>query len=65
MGTAWSQFFPPKAKWTAANVPDLSGKIYLVTGGYDGIGYETTKVIRLVHASEKCTDTLSAGATEA
>ncbi|KAJ7114938.1 NAD-P-binding protein [Mycena epipterygia] len=35
----------------ARDVPDLSGKIVLVTGGNSGIGYETVKVLLLKNAS--------------
>ena len=30
-------------KWTAANIPDLSGKVIIVTGGNSGLGYEAVK----------------------
>jgi len=30
-------------KWTTANIPDLSGKIIIVTGGNSGLGYESVK----------------------
>jgi NAD(P)-dependent dehydrogenase (short-subunit alcohol dehydrogenase family) len=32
-------------KWTAADVPDQSGRVAVVTGANTGIGYETTNVL--------------------
>ncbi|KAH9059516.1 NAD(P)-binding protein [Lactarius vividus] len=40
-----SQLFPPKPTWTAADVPDQSGKTIIVTGGNGGIGRETARVL--------------------
>jgi NAD(P)-dependent dehydrogenase (short-subunit alcohol dehydrogenase family) len=34
----------PSDKWTIENIPDLTGKIALVTGGNSGLGYECVKV---------------------
>lgn len=41
-----SVMWPPEPTWTAANVPDLSGKVMLVTGGNAGIGRAVSKVSR-------------------
>lgn len=41
--------------WTTQNIPDLSGKIIIVTGGNSGIGYEAVKAF-----SEKGAEVISA-----
>ncbi|KAF7324561.1 NAD-binding protein [Mycena kentingensis (nom. inval.)] len=50
MGVFWSQYFPPKARFSVDDIPDLTGKVFLVTGGNSGIGYESIKQLLMHNA---------------
>lgn len=45
MGATWSQFFPPTPSLTEANLPIQKGKVFIVTGGYSGVGYELATIL--------------------
>ena len=45
MGAQWSQFFPPTPVFTERDVGKQEGKVFLVTGGYSGIGFEISKAL--------------------
>jgi NAD(P)-dependent dehydrogenase (short-subunit alcohol dehydrogenase family) len=49
---------PENAGWTAEDVPDLSGKTMIVTGGNSGIGFEAARVLakKRAHVILACRD---------
>ncbi|KAI0029797.1 NAD(P)-binding protein [Vararia minispora EC-137] len=49
--SAVSQMFPPKPTWGVNDIPDLSGKVVIVTGGNTGVGRETVKPL-LAHGAK-------------
>ncbi|KAF2096203.1 putative steroid dehydrogenase [Rhizodiscina lignyota] len=45
MGVTFSQFFPPTPALTEANLPSQKGKVFIVTGGASGIGFELCRIL--------------------
>ncbi|KAI3621670.1 NAD(P)-binding protein [Moniliophthora roreri] len=41
----YSQWFPPKSQFWQKDIPDLSGKVMIVTGAKTGVGKETVKAL--------------------
>lgn len=48
----WKQsFFLPKPELTEENLSDQTGRVFIVTGGYAGVGFELCKILYAKHGS--------------
>ncbi|OBS18952.1 hypothetical protein FPOA_10676 [Fusarium poae] len=45
MSASFSQMFPSKPTYTEEHIPSLHGKVFLVTGGTNGIGLELVSIL--------------------
>ncbi|KAE9577791.1 putative oxidoreductase [Colletotrichum fructicola] len=45
MGNAISMFFPPSPTFVETDVPNQAGRVFIVTGGYSGVGFELSRMI--------------------
>ena len=45
VGTWWTNIYPPKPTFTEEHIPDLSGRVYIVTGSNTGVGKETARLL--------------------
>ena len=45
MNVLFSQFFPPHPTLTEANLPRQKGKVFIVTGGTSGVGFELCAIL--------------------
>ncbi|KAF2449873.1 NAD(P)-binding protein [Karstenula rhodostoma CBS 690.94] len=50
MGNTWTQFFPPAPRFTENDLPDLFGKVFIVTGSNTGIGKEVARMLYSANA---------------
>ena len=45
MGGAWSQLFPAKPDLVEKNLPPQKGKVFVITGGASGVGFELASIL--------------------
>ncbi|KAI9765868.1 MAG: hypothetical protein M1835_007306 [Candelina submexicana] len=60
-----SEFFPPKPSFTEKDLHDLSGKVYMITGGISGIGPELARILYSKNAKVYITGRSSQSAEKA
>jgi retinol dehydrogenase 12 len=62
---ALSELYPPKPTFNENNISDLSGKVYLITGGTSGIGLALAKILYSKNAKVYITSRTDASAEKA
>lgn len=45
LSSVWTQFHPPKPQFTEKDVPNLQGKVYIVSGSNTGVGKEAARML--------------------
>ncbi|PVH94042.1 putative estradiol 17 beta-dehydrogenase [Periconia macrospinosa] len=45
LSTTWTNFHPPSPDFTEEKVPNLQGKVYIVTGANTGVGKEIARIL--------------------
>ncbi|TVY91721.1 putative oxidoreductase [Lachnellula willkommii] len=45
MGKMWSQLVPPTPQFTEKDLPDQTGKVFIVTGSSSGVGQELAQIL--------------------
>ena len=66
--STFSQMFPPPPSFMEKDIPDLSTKVYIITGAASGVGLELAKILYSLHAtvyiggrsSESCAKAITA-----
>lgn len=45
LSSMMTQFWPPPPTFTEKDVPSQEGRVFIVTGGNQGVGYELIKML--------------------
>ncbi|KAH6673437.1 hypothetical protein B0J14DRAFT_590772 [Halenospora varia] len=65
MAATWGELFPPPPSFTEANIPSQAGRVFLITGGTGGIGYEAAKILYHLNGRVYITSRSAASAKKA
>jgi NAD(P)-dependent dehydrogenase (short-subunit alcohol dehydrogenase family) len=65
MAATWSEMFPPSPSFTEKDIPSQEGRVFLITGGSAGIGYEVAKALYHLNGRVYITSRTAASAQKA